>query len=108
MWLRAGNKPSLTARRDDGGEGSKPSSESFGHVLLTFRRRGEHPTLTPGTGLAQSQRPWAAAAIVGGDEGGDLASAPPAGVGPVPPMSECHGDACLAAVRSVLCSSELF
>lgn len=46
--------------------------------------------------------------FVGGDEGGDLASAPPAGVRPVLPVSECHRDACLAAVRSVLCSSELF
>lgn len=43
--------------------------------------------------------------FVGGDEGGDLASAPPAGV---PPVSKHHRDACLAAVRSVLCSSELF
>lgn len=74
--------------RVDGGEGSRPSSESLavtlGMSFLTCRWRGEHSPR--GAGLAQSQRPVGRSShSEGGDEGAGLASAPPAGVAPFRP-----------------------
>lgn len=75
--------------RVDGGEGSRPSSESLavtlGMSFLTCRWRGEHSPR--GLGWPRARDPWdgRSSRSAGGDEGAGLASAPPAGVAPFRP-----------------------